>query len=268
MNADRAPRYFDRSDDDAAVVGEDLPCEEIRPVRGEKRHRVGDVLRRAQAAQRRLLRQFPQRLLPQDLDHIRVDDPRGHAVDPDVGGGQLQRQGAGQADQRRLGAGIGNLTGGSPQPPNGGDVNDAAVLHMKHMGQHCLNGVAGAAQVDRQVAVPLFIRDVLKLDLPRDAGVVHQQRHRPQRRLRCADHGLHRRPVRYVRPHRNGAAAAASDGLRQFLRLCSVLQVIDADGTASLRQLLRNRSSDPPGRAGDQCHTIHSVPPVIVLTAV
>ena len=44
---------------------------------------------------------------------------------------------------------------------------------MEHVGQYCLDGVPGAAQVHAQIAIPLGICDILKLDLPRNAGVVH-----------------------------------------------------------------------------------------------
>ena len=37
---------------------------------------------------------------------------------------------------------------------------------MEHVGQYCLDGVPGAAQVHAQIAIPLGICDILKLDLP------------------------------------------------------------------------------------------------------
>ena len=80
---------------------------------------MGHVLRRPQPSQRRLLRQIPQGLLSQNLNHVGVDDAGSHAVDPDVGGRQLQRQGPGQPHESGFGAGIRHLTGGSPQSPDG-----------------------------------------------------------------------------------------------------------------------------------------------------
>ena len=107
------------SNDEPAVGGEDLPREEGGLVRGQKGNGVGHVLRRPQPPQRRLLRQIPQGLLSQDLNHIGVDDAGSHAVDPDVGGRQLQRQGPGQPHESGFGAGIRHLAGGSPQSPDG-----------------------------------------------------------------------------------------------------------------------------------------------------
>ena len=49
----------------------------------------------AQAAQGRFLSQLRQYLRRQGIQHIRADDAGGHAVDPDVSGGQLHGQGPG-----------------------------------------------------------------------------------------------------------------------------------------------------------------------------
>lgn len=76
---------------------------------------MGDVLRRSQAAHGSFLRQLRQYLSGQGIQHIRADDARRHAVHPDVGGGQLRRQRSGQADEGRLGAGVGDLAAGAPQ---------------------------------------------------------------------------------------------------------------------------------------------------------
>ncbi|SCI74594.1 Uncharacterised protein [uncultured Blautia sp.] len=139
---------------------------------------------------------------------------------------------------------------------------------MEHVGQYCLDGVPGAAQVHAQIAIPLGICDILKLDLPRNAGVVHQQAHGSQLRFRSANHRLHSRPVRHIRLNCNGISTMVPDFFCQRLRLLPVRQVIDTDSMSRLRQLCRNRSPDPPGSPSDQCHTIHSDPPVIVLSAV
>ena len=107
------------SNDEPAVGGEDLPREERCLVGGQKGNGVGHVLRRPQPSQRRLLRQIPQGPLSQNLNHVGVDDAGSHAVDPDVGGRQLQRQGPGQPHESGFGAGIRHLAGGSPQSPDG-----------------------------------------------------------------------------------------------------------------------------------------------------
>ena len=123
---------------------------------------MGDVLRRSQAAHGSLLRQLGQYLGGQGVQHIRADDARRHAVHPDVGGGQLCRQRPGQADEGRLGAGVGDLAAGAPQSPDGGGVDDAPLVVVQHGRQHRLNGVVGAVYVDGEVAVPQLIGDVLK----------------------------------------------------------------------------------------------------------
>ena len=84
------------SQDEAAVAGEHLAGDEGGPVPGQEGHGVGDVLRRAQAAQGRFLSQLRQYLRRQGIQHIRADDPGGHAVDPDVGRAQLHGTGSGR----------------------------------------------------------------------------------------------------------------------------------------------------------------------------
>ena len=192
-----------------------LPGDEVRLVRGQKRHSVGDVLRRSQAAHGSLLRQLGQYLGGQGVQHIRADDARRHAVHPDVGGGQLCRQRPGQADEGRLGAGIGDLAAGAPQSPDGGGVDDAPLVVVQHGGQHRLNGVVGAVYVDGEVAVPQLIGDVLKQGLSRHTGVVHQQRYRAEGILHLPDHGIHLFPAGHIRLHRHHPAALPGELFHQ-----------------------------------------------------
>ena len=160
---------------------------------------MGDVLRRSQAAHGSLLRQLGQYLSGQGVQHIRADDARRHAVHPDVGGGQLCRQRPGQADEGRLGAGIGDLAAGAPLAPDGGDVENTALMGVEHGGQHRLNGVVRAVHVGGEIPVPHLVGHVLKQRRSRHAGVVHQQRHRAPFLLNGPHHGLHLLPLGHVR---------------------------------------------------------------------
>ena len=98
------------------------------------------------------------------------------------------------------------------------------------------------------IAIPLGICDILKLDLPRNAGVVHQQAHGTQLRFRSANHRLHSRPVRHIRLNCNGISTMVPDFFCQRLSLLPVRQVIDTDSMSILRQLRRNalRSEEAP----------------------
>ena len=102
-----------------------------------------NVLRRAQTAQGSLFCQFFQGFLTQNLHHVGVDDTGRHTVDPNVGGGQFHSQRTGEGNEGSLGAGVCYLTAGAPQSPHGGNIDDAAPLLVKHMGQDSLNGIAG-----------------------------------------------------------------------------------------------------------------------------
>ena len=76
--------------------------------------------------------------------------------------------------------GVGHLAAGSPEAPDGGDVDDAAPLFMEHGGQHRLDSVPGALEVHAEVAVPEGVVHVLEEGLPGDAGVVDENADLPQ----------------------------------------------------------------------------------------
>ena len=85
-----ARRLYDRK---SAVYLQYLPGD-VGGV-GEIQHRPRDLLRRSEPAERDLLRQHVQRLLPQHLHHVGVDDAGGHRVDADAAGAQAPPRGSG-----------------------------------------------------------------------------------------------------------------------------------------------------------------------------
>ncbi len=68
---------------------------------GQERHRVGDVFRLAQAAQRDLAQQRFVLAFAQGLGHVGIDEARRHAVDGDVAAADLARQRAASCRPRR-----------------------------------------------------------------------------------------------------------------------------------------------------------------------
>ena len=114
------------------------------------------------------------------------------------------------------------------------------------MGQHRLDGIFGAADVNGEKAVPGLVVHVLKQALAGNAGVVHQQRHGAQFPLHGAYHGLHGAPAGHVCLHGDGVLAPAAQLLRQVLGLLAVLTIVDAHGIALSGQFPGDGPADPP----------------------
>ena len=74
------------------VAGEHLPGDEVRLLGSEERYGVGDVLGRAESAERRLLRQLRQHLRRERVKHVRPDDARRDAVHADLRRRELRRE--------------------------------------------------------------------------------------------------------------------------------------------------------------------------------
>ena len=78
-------------------------------------------------------------------------ESRRHAVDADAVRAQLARGLAGEADEPRLGAGVGLDPGEAVGAPRArGDVHDRAAPGALHRGRHRAREVEGAVQVDRR----------------------------------------------------------------------------------------------------------------------
>ena len=243
------------------VAGQHLPGDEGRSLIREEADGGGDVLRCAQPPQRRLLHQLRHDLLGQRGEHIRLDNARSHAVHPYARGGKLRRQRPGQRDHRALGGGIRHLAAGTPQPPDGRDVHDAALVLPQHGGQHRLHRVVRAVHIDGEIPMPHLVGGVLKQSLSRHAGVVHQQRYLAEFPLDPAHHLVHLRPIRHVRLHGDGASARRPYLLHQCGGAVLPLPVVDAHGVALRRQTARHCPPDTAGGAGHQRDFLHGIIP-------
>ena len=131
------------------------------------------------------------------------------------------------------------------------------VSLREHVGQHRLDGIFGAADVNGEKAVPGLIVHVLEQALAGNAGVVHQQRHGAQLPLHGAYHGLHGAPAGHVCLHGDGVLAPAAQLLRQVLGLLAVLTIVDAHGIALSGQFPGDGPANPPRGSGDQCDRSH-----------
>ena len=125
------------------------------------------------------------------------------------------------------------------------------------MGQHRLDTVDAAAQVHGENPLPVCGRDVLKLVLLRNAGVVDQQRYGTQLLLHPAHHGLHGARVRHIGPVTDDGASLRPEGGGQSLGLLLLLDVVDADRIAAAGQQRRRGGPDAPGGTGNESDFFH-----------
>src|SRR5581483_3516693 len=161
-----------------------------RGIAGEEDGGGGDVFRYAEA----LERDHGGNCLLPGLIHgageVRLHQPGGDAVDPDVGrqlGGQVLRE----VDHRRLGGVVDTDEAAVVHPADGGDVDDVAavLLHVAAVGE--LGPHQQAAQVDLEGLVVAGQVDVDGLAEVRvGGGVVDEDVEGPEALERGVDRGL------------------------------------------------------------------------------
>jgi hypothetical protein len=111
-------------------------------------------------------------------------------------------------------------------------VDDHALSSLHHSPRHCTSHVEGALQVDIDDIIPILIFEARQDVVARDAGVVHQDGHRPQIALDGADQVPNPLCVGYVARvapmpiareaprHLGRALAVSSDDGHPGSRLC------------------------------------------------
>jgi len=72
-----------------------------------------------------------------------------------------------------------------------------------------------------------------------------------------ANHRIHLRPLGHVGLKNHAARASAFDFVQYFLRCFFVLEIIDDDGGAALRQADNSRRADAAARTGNQGDLIY-----------
>ena len=110
----------------------------------------------------------------------RVDEARRNGVHRDALGSELPGQRPGERDDSALGCRVVDLKWAPGLGARRGDVHDAAPPGGDHVGQHGLAAVEGPGEVDRDHPVirgPLDLEELLEGS---DAGVVDEDRRRPE----------------------------------------------------------------------------------------
>jgi hypothetical protein len=127
-----------------------------------------------------------------------VDEAGGHRVHGDAARPVLQRKRLGEPVHRRLGRHVGRHERLSRMSARRGDVHDPAPPGLDHVGQHGLNAVEDAVEVDVDHPLPVLERDIGESLEPFEPGGVDQNRHRSQLCTDGVQRGVHRSAIRHV----------------------------------------------------------------------
>src|SRR5690606_12011938 len=154
----------------AAVDGVDAPGDPVGLVAGEEEGEGGDVLDRAEAAERVVacgggvgLRHGGRgqaALLPGPLHQRGIDPARADRVDADVVGGVGGGHLPGDGDDAALGGGVGEDAGDADEAADAGLVDDDAAAALHHVRQRVPGGQPDALEVDGDDPVPLLLGGV------------------------------------------------------------------------------------------------------------
>src|SRR5687767_209726 len=145
-------------------------------VGGEEQHGVGDVARRAEAAERDHVRHRLDEGGAAALLHAFGQDVAGfHAIDRDAVAGELECRRLDEAVDAGLAGRIVAVAGtGHARTGDRGGEHHAAVLLRFHRRQRRARGEIGALEIDAEHMVPLRGLDVLDQGPGIDAGILHQ----------------------------------------------------------------------------------------------
>ena len=166
--------------------------------------------------------------------HRSVDEARRHGVDGDAAWSVLERQGLGQSVHCGLRGHVGRHVGRTRVGARRRDVDDAAPARLDHVGQHRLDAVEDAVEVDVDHPLPPLERDVVELLEAVQARGVDEDRDRTEFR---ADSGQRFVDLRAV-------GDVGGEGEVVFARL----EVDDGDVVAVGAQPIDDRLTDaePP----------------------
>ena len=112
-----------------SLDSDDLACDVAGAGRGEESDRFSNVFGGPNPTERNLRGQLLTGLaLNVLLGHVGLDEAGRDSIDGDPTRGQLARQGAGHADEARLGRDVANLAGVAHLADDRGEIDDAARL--------------------------------------------------------------------------------------------------------------------------------------------
>ena len=143
-------------------------------VGSQKQHGIGDVLRRAKAAERGLRFKRLARFFGQGAGHVGVNKAGGNAVHRDAAAAHFARQRFAEPLQRGFGGGVVSLPCVAHCADHGGDGDDAPRALFHHAAQHGFGRAINGFEVHVHNLVPFFFFHAHQQVVARDARVVHQ----------------------------------------------------------------------------------------------
>jgi hypothetical protein len=180
--------------------------------------------------------------------HRRVDGARRDGVDGDAEGRQLDRHGAGEADDAVLRGDVADAPGHPLQAGDGRDVDDAPGARRRHRRRHRLDATVAAGQVDGDDAFEFLRRLLEERRLLADAGAVDENIDAAEGLMRGRHHGLDARRVGDVDGDRLPASAGGCDLVGDG---GGVTDVGGDDGRSLGGKPQRHGAAEAAGAAGD-----------------
>src|SRR6185436_17209746 len=120
--------------------------------------------------------------------HVGFDVARRHRVHGNALAYDFLCQRLGEAGHAGLGGGVVGLAELALDGVHRGDVHDAAPAAIAHAIDHLARDVEHAVQVGVDHRHPVLLRHALEHRVARDAGIVHQDVHRPDHRAHVVEH--------------------------------------------------------------------------------
>src|SRR5262245_17520887 len=139
-----------------AVDGQNVPCNIRRLVRGEEPDGGGDLVDRAEPAERNLRRPVDLRFFRNRARHLGLDHARRHDVHRDRSRRHLARQRLREADQARLRRRVVRLPGVARLADDRRDRDDASALLLQHRPHRGLREEERRREVGRDHGVPVL----------------------------------------------------------------------------------------------------------------
>ena len=161
------------SEGDAAVAEDRLAGHVGGLVAGEEEVQAGDVPGASEPAERNASDEFLFHLSRHRVEHLRLDGARRHAVDAHRVAGELLGERSRQSDDPGLAGGVVRLAPVA-ESGDGRGVGDDPAAALPEVGDEGPAGDEGAAQVDRQDALPVLDGEVGGEAVGDDAGVVDE----------------------------------------------------------------------------------------------
>lgn len=155
----------------ASVDGEDLTGEIGRGL-DQLKDKLSHFLRLPQTVRGDLFPESVHFLWGEAMIHGSVNDSTGDGVDLDIAGRQFLGESFGETVHAALGSGIGDFHGSSDVSPDGGNIDDASAVFLKHQRNRQTAGVETRAEIRIYDILPFFDTHIREQTNVGDSGII------------------------------------------------------------------------------------------------